>query len=75
MPSETRRASGPSCVYCGSASGADPAFETAALTLGRALGEAGIGLVYGGGGRGLMGTLAHAVLDAGGHVTGIIPDF
>ena len=63
------------CVYCGSASGGDPAFAQAARTLGEALAEAGIGLVYGGGGRGLMGTLAHAVLDAGGRVTGIIPDF
>ena len=63
------------CVYCGSASGADPAFERAAVTLGRALAAAKVGLVYGGGGRGLMGTLAHAVLDAGGRVTGIIPDF
>ena len=35
--------------------------------------EAGIGLVYGGGGNGLMGTVAAAVLDHGGHVTGIIP--
>ena len=63
------------CVYCGSASGADPAFERAAVTLGRALAAADVGLVYGGGGRGLMGRLAHAVLDAGGRVTGIIPDF
>lgn len=63
------------CVYCGSASGGDPAFVRAARTLGRALAEADIGLVYGGGGRGLMGALAHAVLDAGGRVTGIIPDF
>jgi uncharacterized protein (TIGR00730 family) len=36
---------------------------------------AGIGLVYGGGGVGLMGEVARAVLSAGGHVTGIIPDF
>ena len=75
MPSESAMRIRTVCVYCGSASGADPAFDAAAATLGRALGEAGIGLVYGGGGRGLMGTLAHAVLDAGGHVTGIIPDF
>ena len=34
-----------------------------------------IGLVYGGGGRGLMGTVARTVLQAGGRVTGIIPDF
>ena len=63
------------CVYCGSASGGDPAFEAAARTLGRALATEGIGLVYGGGGRGLMGTLARTVLECGGHVTGIIPDF
>ena len=37
--------------------------------------EAGIRLVYGGGNVGLMGTVARAVLDNGGHVTGIIPEF
>ena len=63
------------CVYCGSASGGDPAFESAARTLGRALASEGIGLVYGGGGRGLMGTLARSVLESGGRVTGIIPEF
>lgn len=63
------------CVYCGSGFGEDPAFRQAAETLGRTLAEAGIGLVYGGGNVGLMGTVARAVLDGGGHVTGIIPDF
>ena len=63
------------CVFCGSASGGDPNYEAAARTLGRALAERDIGLVYGGGGRGLMGTLARAVLEGGGHVTGIIPEF
>ncbi|MGU3537167.1 LOG family protein [Methylobacterium sp. A54F] len=63
------------CVYCGSGFGGDPAFKAAAETLGRSLAEAGIGLVYGGGNVGLMGTVARAVLDGGGHVTGIIPDF
>lgn len=63
------------CVYCGSANGGDPAFEAAARTLGRALAVEGVGLVYGGGGRGLMGILARSVLEAGGRVTGIIPDF
>lgn len=43
--------------------------------LGRAMAEAGIGLVYGGGSHGLMGVTARAVLDNGGHVTGIIPGF
>lgn len=47
----------------------------AARTLGRDLARAGIGLVYGGGSLGLMGEVARSVLDGGGHVTGIIPDF
>ncbi|HEY8564649.1 MAG TPA: TIGR00730 family Rossman fold protein [Beijerinckiaceae bacterium] len=63
------------CVYCGSGHGGDPAFAQAATGLGRAMAEAGIGLVYGGGNVGLMGLTARAVLDHGGHVTGIIPDF
>ncbi len=63
------------CVYCGSGHGNDPAYTEAARQLGQAMAEAGIGLVYGGGAIGLMGTVARAVLDHGGHVTGIIPDF
>ena len=47
----------------------------AARGLGRAMAEAGIGLIYGGGGIGLMGEVARTVLHHGGHVTGIIPDF
>lgn len=61
------------CVYCGSGSGRDPRFKDAAATLGRAMAEAQIGLVYGGGGNGLMGAVAQTVRDYGGHVTGIIP--
>jgi len=63
------------CVYCGSGFGGDPAFTAAAETLGKALAQAGLGLVYGGGNVGLMGTVARAVLENGGHVTGIIPSF
>jgi hypothetical protein len=63
------------CVYCGSGHGADPAFRDAAETLGLAIAKAGLSLVYGGGNVGLMGTVARAVLDGGGHVTGIIPEF
>lgn len=63
------------CVYCGSSSGGDPAFVAAARRFGRILAENDIGLVYGGGDLGLMGAVAHAVLEAGGHVTGIIPHF
>ncbi|WP_374546113.1 TIGR00730 family Rossman fold protein [Rhodoblastus sp.] len=63
------------CVYCGSSAGADPAFLAAARDLGRIFAENDIGLVYGGGDLGLMGAVAHSVLSAGGHVTGIIPHF
>ena len=63
------------CVYCGSGFGNDPVFLDATRALGRAMAEAGLGLVYGGGNVGLMGAMARAVLDHGGHVTGIIPDF
>ena len=63
------------CVYCGSGFGRDPAFRAAAEILGTAVAQAGMGLVYGGGDVGLMGTVARAALAAGGHVTGIIPDF
>jgi uncharacterized protein (TIGR00730 family) len=61
------------CVYCGSGAGLDPQFNAAAAQLGRDMAKAGIGLVYGGGGNGLMGSVASAVRDHGGHVTGIIP--
>jgi len=63
------------CVYCGSSPGNNPAFVAAARQFGAILAQSGIGLVYGGGSGGLMGALATAVADHGGHVTGIIPDF
>ncbi|WP_375274798.1 LOG family protein [Methylorubrum thiocyanatum] len=63
------------CVYCGSGFGGDPAFADAARRLGTSLARAGVKLVYGGGNVGLMGTVASATLEAGGYVTGIIPDF
>jgi len=63
------------CVYCGSSPGTEPAFVEAAQRFGKILAENEIRLVYGGGSTGLMGALAHAVLDHGGEVTGIIPEF
>ncbi|OYX80730.1 MAG: Rossman fold protein, TIGR00730 family [Bradyrhizobium sp. 35-63-5] len=63
------------CVYCGSGPGTDPAFVAAATALGTAMAQSGIGLVYGGGGEGMMGAVARAVLEHGGAVTGIIPEF
>jgi uncharacterized protein (TIGR00730 family) len=63
------------CVFCGSGPGKNPAYVEAAQSLGRAMAEAGYGLVYGGGSLGLMGEVARAVLTSGGYVTGIIPEF
>jgi uncharacterized protein (TIGR00730 family) len=63
------------CVYCASGPGTNPAFVDSARRFGRILAENDIHLVYGGGSMGLMGTLAASVLDHGGFVTGVIPDF
>src|ERR1043166_8644518 len=63
------------CVYCGSSAGTDPAFMEAARRFGKILATEGVGLVFGGGSRGLMGAVAASVLEHGGHVTGIIPEF
>lgn len=63
------------CVYCGSGPGHNGAYAEAARTLGKSMAEADIGLVYGGGSLGLMGEIARSVLENGGHVTGIIPEF
>lgn len=63
------------CVYCGSGPGTNPRFVDAAIALGKSLAENRIRLVYGGGSIGLMGAVATSVLDHGGVVTGIIPDF
>lgn len=62
------------CVYCGSASDVAAAYKQAAHTLGTAIAETGLTLVYGGGRVGLMGISADAALAAGGTVVGIIPE-
>ena len=61
-------------VYCGANVGNNPAYRAAAESVGRTLAEQGIGLVYGGGGVGLMGVVADAALAAGGEVIGVIPE-
>lgn len=61
------------CVFCGSRSGARASYQQAAERLGSLLGERGLGLVYGGGHVGLMGSLADAALAAGAPVIGVIP--
>ena len=61
------------CVYCGSSSGGNAEYTDAAKAFGTRLAQEGIALVYGGGKVGLMGTVADAVLAAGGRVIGVIP--
>jgi uncharacterized protein (TIGR00730 family) len=61
------------CVFCGASPGARPEYADAARELARLLTADGIGVVYGGGGVGLMGALADAVIAAGGQLTGVIP--
>lgn len=62
------------CVYCGSSDGQDPSILKMASDFGRKLARQNIGLVYGGSSLGVMGTLASAVMDNGGEVTGVIPE-
>lgn len=62
------------CVFCGSSPGRLPVYQEAATAFGRALAEAGIGLVYGGASVGLMGAVADAALSRGGEVIGVIPE-
>ena len=62
-------------VYCGSRHGARPAYAEAARELARCLLRRGLTLVYGGGSVGLMGVIADELLDGGGEVIGVIPDF
>ncbi len=61
------------CVFCGSSDGSRPEYREAAVALGRQLGEARLGLVYGGAHVGLMGVLADSALASGGEVIGVIP--
>ncbi|PZR24795.1 MAG: TIGR00730 family Rossman fold protein [Citrobacter freundii] len=62
-------------VFCGSSFGTDRIFEEVAYQLGKSLTERKIGLVYGGASVGLMGAVANGVLDNGGEVIGVLPDF
>jgi uncharacterized protein (TIGR00730 family) len=61
-------------VFCGSKAGADPLYTVHAQQLGQLLAQKKITLVYGGGGKGLMGTVADAVMETGGNVIGVIPE-
>ena len=63
------------CVFCGSSFGNDPAYSEAAKAIGAGIAKMGFSLVFGGGGLGLMGEVAKAVLDGGQSIQGIMPGF
>lgn len=63
------------CVYCASSNQVDRAYHEATFSLGQILARAGITVVYGGGGIGLMGQLAEGVLSEQGRVVGVLPNF
>lgn len=63
------------CVFCGSGPGNRPEYVQAARATGSALAERDVTLVYGGGGKGMMGAVADGALEAGGEVIGVIPSW
>ena len=62
------------CVFCGSSHGARPAYREAAEELVRAMARRGLGVVFGGGGIGLMNVMADAALGLGIEIIGVIPE-
>ena len=63
------------CVFAASSSRIDSRYVEAASLLGALFARSGINVIYGGGGIGLMGVLADAVMENGGSITGVIPAF
>jgi uncharacterized protein (TIGR00730 family) len=72
---QTKKTGAAVCVFCGSSFGNDPAFRDAARAVGAGIATMGYSLVFGGGGLGLMGDVAKAVLDGGCSIQGIMPAF
>jgi uncharacterized protein (TIGR00730 family) len=60
-------------VFCGSKAGNNPLYVEHARQLGYLLAKKKISLIYGGGNKGMMGTIANAVMEKDGLVTGIMP--
>lgn len=61
-------------IFCGSSDSVDVSYKTAARAAGEAIAQAGLGIVYGGGGKGLMGAVADGALAFGAKVTGVMPE-
>jgi uncharacterized protein (TIGR00730 family) len=72
---DIKKTGGAICVFCGSSFGKDPAFRDAARAIGSGIAKMGYSLVFGGGGLGLMGEVAKAVLEGGSEIQGIMPAF
>ncbi|NCX95056.1 MAG: TIGR00730 family Rossman fold protein [Chitinophagia bacterium] len=62
-------------VFCGASSGHNSGYEAMAYSVGKAIAEAGMEVVYGAANVGLMAAVANGALSAGGKVTGVIPHF
>jgi uncharacterized protein (TIGR00730 family) len=60
------------CVFCGSSDNIHPEYKLAARKMGQALVENGFRLVFGAGNKGMMGSVADGVLEAGGEVVGVL---
>ena len=73
QPSSVPPAADTLCVFCGSSPGNDPIYTRVAEQVGQAIAQQKWRMVYGGGNRGVMGTVAQSVLANGGHVLGVIP--
>ncbi len=63
------------CIFCGSSFGTNPVFKSTAEHIGKTFAEKNIALVYGGGNVGLMGVVSNSVMQNGGKVIGVIPNF
>ena len=63
------------CIFCGANFNGDPVLKDTVELLAEAMVSQGITLIYGGGRVGVMGILADAVLQRGGKVIGVIPQF
>jgi len=62
-------------VFCGGSNGINDVFYKDAKDLGKLLAENDLQMVFGGGGNGLMGETSRAVIENGGKIQGIIPEF
>ncbi len=62
-------------IFCASSIGNDDVISEDAYEIGQILSQKGIQVIYGGSKLGLMGEVAKGVLENGGKITGVIPDF